>query len=286
MLLLSCEAAGDLRRPSISLRHLSVEYGIRYRVRTSTGFAEGDFVVVSLRGDDLTLSEPFCLAGDILLAALPASPSASDIDKVVRQLVEMMTALSLPSSKAVAGLWAELWLMSLAASRDVAVAAWHGDTTDRFDFAFDTHFVEVKATEREERIHEFSYEQLRRSELPVRVASLRLRRAQNGTSIADLVNALQAGLSQQMRAKVLRNVFSAVGSAISETAEIRFDQSFAEANLRCIAADHVPVVVIPAGSPISAVRFRVNLGDSFLAANLMRTLARDALVDVQPMPGV
>lgn len=270
VLLLSCASSVGFRRPPISLQHLTVEFGIRFRVRAPSAVVEDDFVVVSLRGDDIGLAEAFCLAGDALVAALPKAPSASDIERVVREFVEVLSALSLPSARAVAGLWAELWLMAVATDHEAAVAAWHADPTDRFDFSFPGHFVEVKATEREERSHEFSYEQLRRSEAPVKVASLRLRRAQGGKSVADLVATLQEGLNAELRMKLVKNVFGAIGSAVSEASEIRFDEGFAELNLRVIAADRVPVVVIPDASPISAVRFRVKLDDSSLTADLQR----------------
>jgi Putative PD-(D/E)XK family member, (DUF4420) len=277
VLLLSCATLVGLKRPPISLQHLTIEFGVRYRVRTLSGVVEDDFIVVSLRGDDLEFAEAFCLAGDALVAALPDAPSASDVEKVVRNFVEVLSALSLPSTRTVAGVWAELWLISMAADRQAAVAAWHLDTTDRFDFSFPSHFVEVKATEREERLHEFSYEQLRRSDLPIRVVSLRLRRAQGGTSVTDLVASLNASLSAHLRAKLVRNVFSAVGSAVSEASDIRFDETFAEANLRAIAAERVPVVVIPAASPITAVRFRVNIDDSSLVADLLKPTAHAVL---------
>lgn len=167
--------------------------------------------------------------------------------------------------------------MSVASDPQAAVAAWHRDPTDRFDFSFAGHFVEVKATEREERSHDFSFEQLRRSEAPVKIATLRLRRAQGGKSVADLVAALQDGLNTELRTKLVKNVFGAIGSAVSEASEIRFDDAFAEANLRAIAADRVPVVEIPEGSPISAVRFKVNLDDSSLTAHLETLAAGTAL---------
>lgn len=277
ILLLSCASSAGLKRPPISLQHLTIEFGICFRVRASSGVVEDDFVVVSLRGDDLGLAEAFCLAADALLAALPEAPSASDIERVVREFVEVMSALSLPSSRAVAGLWAELWLMSVASDPQAAVAAWHRDPTDRFDFSFADHFVEVKATEREERSHDFSFEQLRRSEAPVKIATLRLRRAQGGKSVADLVATLQSGLNTELRTKLVKNVFGAIGSAVSESSEIRFDDTFAKANLRAIAADRIPVPDIPAGSPISAVRFRVNLDDSSLITYMETLAANEAL---------
>lgn len=278
VLLLSCASSAGLKRPPISLKHLTVEFGIRFRVRAPTGVVEDDFVVVSLRGDDLGLAEAFCLAADALIATLPKTPSASDIEKAVREFVEVLSALSLPSARAVSGLWAELWLMSVASDPQAAVAAWHRDPTDRFDFSFADHFVEVKATEREERSHDFSFEQLRMSEAPVNIVTLRLRRAQGGKSVADLVAALQNGMNIELRTKLIKNVFGAIGSAVSEASEIRFDDAFAEANLRVIAADRVPVVEIPEGSPISAIRFRVNLDDSSLAAHL-ETLAANAALE-------
>lgn len=268
VLLLSCASSGVLKRPPIKLQHMTVEFGISFRVRAPFGIVEDDFVVVSLRGDDLGLAEAFCLAADALVAALPEAPTESDIQNAVREFVEVLSTLSLPSSRSVAGLWAELWLMSVASNPPAAVAAWHRDPTERFDFSFADHFVEVKATEREERIHDFSYEQLRRNEAPVKVASLRLRRVQSGKSVADLVAMLQQCLSAELRMKLVRNVFEAIGSTVSEASEIRFDERFAESNLRIIAADRVPAVVIPDGSPIAAVRFRVNLDDASLTADL------------------
>jgi len=278
VLLLSCASSAGLKRPPISLQHLTVEFGIRFRVCAPAGVVEDDFVVVSLRDNDLGLVEAFCLAADALIAALPETPSALDIEKAVREFVEVLSVLSLPSSRAIAGLWAELWLMSVASDPQAAVAAWHRDPTDRFDFSFAGHFVEVKATEREERSHDFSYEQLRRSEAPVKVASLKLRRAQSGKSVADLVAVLQVGLSAELRTKLVKNVFGAIGSAVSEASEIRFDEAFAESNLRVIAADQVPVVAIPDGSPITAVRFRVKLDDSSLSSDLQRPAIQLALL--------
>lgn len=277
VLLLSCASSVGLKRPPIRLQHLTVEFGIRFRVRAPVGVVEDDFVVVSLRDDDLGLAEAFCLAADALLAALPGAPSAAEIEKAVREFVEILSVLSLPSTRAVAGLWAELWLMSVAADPHAAVAAWHSDPTDRFDFSFSGHFVEVKATEREERSHDFSYEQLRLGEAPILIASLRLRHAQKGKSVSDLVSGLQAGLSAELRTKLVRNVFGAIGCAVSEAAEIRFDETFASANLRVIAAERVPAVVIPEGSPISSVRFRVNLDDSSLRPHMLKPVAHLAL---------
>lgn len=272
LLLLACNDVVK-PRPPVVLRHLRVEFGVRYRVRTDTDIVDGVFTTISLRTPEKSLFEPFCLAGEVLVASLPLQASAKDIDQTVTRFVEMLSAIALPPQRAIAGLWAELWLISKDRNIETAITGWHTDSTDRFDFAFEKHFVEVKATEAAERVHEFAYEQLRDVKNSVRVASLKLRRAANGASISDLVDEIQAALSPLQREKLLRNVFQAIGSEITEADDIRFDPNFAEVNLRVIDAQSIPTVVIPEGSQISGVRFRVNLD----SAKMVGTLATCAL---------
>jgi hypothetical protein len=276
-LLLSYSFSASLQRPPIRLQHLTIEFGIRCRVRAGAKVKEGYFVVISLRNPGTDLTELFCIAAEALISSLPPAPTLAEIERVVRQFVELMTALSLPSSRAIAGLWAELWLISVAENPEAAAIAWHETSTDRFDFAFPEHLVEVKATEREERNHEFSYDQISGVGVPINIASLRIRRIRNGKSIPDLIDTLSAVLSAAMREKVVRNVFNAIGSGLSDASEIRFDEAFARQNLRSISAVRIPVPEIPDGSPISAVRFRVNLSDASLAPYLVQPVASAAL---------
>jgi hypothetical protein len=264
-------------RPPIGLQHLVVEFNIHYRILVEPVVLEDRFVVISLRDDDLALSELFCVAAEALVATLPELPTPTDIEEAVRSFVELLSALTVPSPRAVAGLWGELWLLSVAEHPSEAVSAWHRDATDRLDFSFPTHAVEVKATEREERAHEFSYEQLRGVGDHLRVASLKLRRAEGGKSIPDLIAEIQPELPPLLRAKLVKNVFGALGDALSEASHIRFDPKFAEANLRLIAGEDVPVVAIPPGSAISGVRFRVNFDDSSVKHRLRRVRPGQAL---------
>ena len=268
ILLLSCIGKQLLHRPPLGLQHLRVEYGIRYRVRTSSEVVDDVFTVISLRDDNQDLIEPFCLAGQFLIDSLPQKPTVAEVDRVIGDLIELLTVVLRPSGRAVSGLWAELWLISCAVQRDHAVEAWHFYPVDRFDFSFNTHFVEVKSTELNERAHEFAYDQIRNTKLPVQVVSLKLRRTQNGASISELLENIQLGLSPRLRVKLIRNVFGAVGDSIAEADEIRFDLDYAESNLRLINAESVPAVSIPPGSPISSVRFRVNLDDSSITKAL------------------
>jgi hypothetical protein len=269
-LLLLAFVGNAVLRPPVVLRHLSIEYGARYRIHTGSKDIDGIFVAISLRTHDTSLYEAFCLAGETLIASLPPSPSDSDIDNAVNHLVELLSAISVPSTRAIAGLWAELWLILKATDVASALQSWHNDATDRFDFTFDTHNVEIKATEKADRTHEFSLEQIRGATKPTRIASVKLQRNANGVSVADLVENIAAKLPPSGRSKLVRNVFKSIGEGVIESDEIRFDEKFAETHLRLIPAELVPAVAIPDGAPISSVRFRVNLDDASINASLVK----------------
>ena len=100
LLLLSC--AGLTRpRPSIVLRYLRVEFGVHYRVSAGTTVVDGVFTVISLRAFEKNLFEPFCIAGEALIASLPQQPSTEDIDQTITRFVEMLAAIARPPQRAV-----------------------------------------------------------------------------------------------------------------------------------------------------------------------------------------
>lgn len=76
--------------------------------------------------------------------------------------------------------------MHLAVSPEKFVDAWHLRATDGFDFAFPDKRIEVKATERPSREHDFSLKQVRSGRETDFVASITLARSSAGLSALDL----------------------------------------------------------------------------------------------------
>lgn len=58
------------------------------------------------------------------------------------------------------GLWAELFVISIASNPEYLLKAWHSSLNDVYDFNDGIDKIEVKSTSKSHRIHKFSYDQL------------------------------------------------------------------------------------------------------------------------------
>lgn len=230
---------------------------------------EDQFAVVSCQAAEPELHQIFirCLAA--AAEQLPTQADTADLQRCVQSLLDLFRALGRPSGGEVAGLWAELFVMSR--SRDVvnALRAWHADQFERFDFSWPTGCIEVKATVQEERQHEFALEQLRS---PVGgngyVVSVLLQPLNGGVGVIDLAQAIERAVAVEpvLRLKLWENIAAALGSDFSERLDRRFDSSYAARNLAVYAMADVPAPEQPIDPRITAVRFRADL--SGLASSL------------------
>lgn len=182
-------------------------------------------------------------------------------DEVVDALLELFRKLSPPADRSVTGLWGELALIQLAASPAEFVDAWHLRTTDGFDFAFEDQRIEVKATERPSREHEFSLKQVRSGRETDLVASVILSRSSAGLSALDLTRLISERLDAARQGKLWRLVIETLGEDAEADGEQRFDLTSASETLAFVRAVDVPAPEISAGATpyVTDVRFRSNI---------------------------
>jgi hypothetical protein len=263
----------------VVLKHLQVEYDIPYRIETDGSVVEGRFSVIRTQSETPELHEFFCRTMEGLVGSLPLTPSYEQVDGAIRTAIELFRALSRPARKSVAGIWAELLVIAEAEDVSGAVRAWHSNPFEKFDFSFPSHKVEVKASEKESREHEFGLEQLGDlGATPVSVLSIKMRMASGGVSVTELVREINSKLALPvLRDKLLSNVCDALGADFVDCADYRFDRQFAIANMRRLPAKKVPRVSVPTGAAITSVRFNVDIGLTPGEATLERPSPSDAL---------
>lgn len=248
--------------PAIELKNLSVQFHSTCRVRTATGVLEDQFAVASCQASAPELHEVFirCLAA--AAEQLPNRADTSDLQRCVQSLLDLFRSLSRPNGRQVAGLWAELFVMSVSKDAVTSLRAWHADPLERFDFSWATGCLEVKATVKEEREHEFALEQLRS---PIggtgHVVSVLLRPLSGGVGVIDLANVVERAVSAEpaLRQKLWENIAAALGSDFSERLDRRFDPSYAERSLVVYAMTDIPAPEQPSDPRITGVRFRADL---------------------------
>lgn len=170
--------------------------------------------------------------------------------------------MSQPSGRAVIGLWAELFVIARSSNVPAALSAWRGGPLDRFDFSWPDKCLEVKATSKAIRAHEFALEQLR---APIGglgcVASLLLQPLGGGIGVMDLAKDIEAAVpgTALLRQKLWENIGSALGSDFSQKLDARFDISYAERNFCLYAMADVPAPATPLDSRVTSIRFQSDL---------------------------
>lgn len=258
--------------PAIELKNVSVQFHTTCRVTAAGSMLEDQFAVVTCDANVSELHELFVRCVAAAVQQLPLKASTSDLHRCVQSLLDLFRALARPSSKEVTGLWAELFVIFRRRSVAQALAAWHADQFERFDFSWALGCLEVKASVKEFRQHDFALEQLAS---PIGgmgyVASVLLQPLSGGLSIVDLANEIDRIVASEpaLRQKLWENVAAALGSDFSDKLDRRFDASYAERSLIVYSMSDIPAPSQPSDPRITAVRFRVDLTsvDSSLAGN-------------------
>ncbi|QEK90879.1 PD-(D/E)XK motif protein [Achromobacter insolitus] len=248
--------------PGVSLKHLSVQYHATCRILSSTGCIEGQFALIMCHPAEPELYELFVRCVGAAVQQLPDVARTQEIEACVRSLLSLFRAMSAPGGRELAGLWAELFVITLAADAASAVRAWHSDAFERFDFSWPDVVLEVKATQDPLRVHEFSLEQLS-PPLSGRgvVASLLVQPLTNGLGVMDLANRIDARLhgENNLRQRLWSNIATALGNEFGQKLDRRFDVSFAERQVAVFEMEDIPAPCLTQDPRVSSVRFRSDL---------------------------
>lgn len=250
--------------PSIELKHLSAQFHNTCRVTTSIGTVEDQFAVVSCDATVAELYELFVRCFAALVEQLPVTAGTSQIRASIQELLDLFRTLSRPNAREITGLWAELFVVAKSANKLSALNAWRGSQFERFDFSWPEGCLEVKATVKESRQHEFALEQL---QVPIGgrgfVVSLLLQPMSGGLGVMDLARSIESALpdNPMLKKKLWENIALALGSDFSSSLDRRFDASYAERQLAIFAMNDIPALSQPTNPRITGVRFRADISD-------------------------
>lgn len=250
---------------------------------------EGVFGVVQFRPDDDTLVEAYLDVVAALVRLLGDNPQPGEVSTSMRRLVALFES-NAAMRGSVLGLWAEILAMIESSDPAALVDAWHAHVDARFDFSAPGSRLEVKATTRDVRVHQFSLPQLQPvAGSVITVLSIMTTETHAGTSIGQLVTRLEHLLAgdpaRQM--KLHEQVADVLGADWPNHLEHRFDEQQARESALLLPAGEIPRVV--ADDPaILEVRLKVDCTDvkpdaapGGLAALISSTLVAEAAAEAQ-----
>ena len=179
---------------------------------------------------------------------------------VLKEALSLFRLVSKPPRIEIQGLWAELFIITIAMNPVKMINDWHVSNSDLWDFHSADRIVEVKSTTGRSRIHFFQNDQLL---LPTEikesvVASLMLTRTDDGVNIWNLIQDINRRVDAEHSGKVRKLVHDLLGTGIAQSEKIKFDVGEALEGLRFYSIDAIPSFErnnLP--SEISDVRFQV-----------------------------
>ena len=260
-LLLSVE--GSVWPAPVVLENLSVRYNLRCEILGNAAGSEVEhFTVVSCVPGDPLLTEYFLRISAIVLDAIGAEPTVAELQAVIDRLVELLRALTLPPTRTIFGLWAELYLMSRSRDTVRMASAWHQMPGDLYDFAVADQRLEVKASGSNTRRHHFTLEQLvPPNHVQLLIASVIIERTSGGSSVMDLVDLIRTRLVgvPKLALEVEQIAANTLGADWRLGHLDQFDIHAAESSLRFMSADTVPRVSTDIPPEVTEVRFVVDV---------------------------
>lgn len=247
----------------VALEHISVRYNVLCEITKVGGASrQGRFIVVRCENHENDLVEYFLRTMEVHIPSLGATPSCSQVVDMVEKLIELFRALSQPSKQSIQGLWAELLIISESAEPSLLLRSWHFSPDDRYDFAFERQYVEIKSTSESARIHHFSLEQLNPpAGTAALVVSLFVERSADGFTVLDLMGKIRAEIKgdASLLAHLHRNVALTLASDWRQSTSFKFDQHLAKNSIRIYDVDSIPSVGWPVPLDVSEVKFKANL---------------------------
>jgi len=247
---------------AIRLQSIEVQFAVLCRVSMPDGqSSEQRLSVVRCISTDAEVQHYFLKVAETIVQLIGPSPAFAKITEVLRRVVELFRRLDRPRAREIAGLYGELLFISW--SRDVAesLRAWRRDATDQFDFSASEVRIDVKATCRRSRIHNFSIDQCRPPPGTIGVIASILLEQGAGASISDLIGRIESRImcNPELVMKLHEGVSEALGASLADGLRSRFDDKVAKHSLKLFFSEDIPA---PQGSipvAVSEVRFKSDL---------------------------
>jgi Putative PD-(D/E)XK family member, (DUF4420) len=209
------------------------------------------------------VDDVFASVTEALIALMSPEPSVAEFASAVDKIVDLFQKLRTPAQRPLIGLVGELCLVLSARDSAAAVRAWRTDPEERFDFVVGNLRLDAKASSGGRTTHGVSFEQANPPPgTHGMFATLSINPAGGGTSIGELISAIEVKLAKDHRAiaRMWSVVAGTVGESLPSALGWRFDLNAAESSLRLYDGTHIPAIRPPVPQGVSGIRFMSDFG--------------------------
>ena len=251
-----------LSQKNIRLKYLELTHNLECKISENNKTQFQNFTVIVFRSNQEHLQHYFLGIAETLIKSLSAKPTQQEVFQTFKNFVEIFRTLSETPTKTLQGLWAEIFLIDTGNEPTTLLNYWHNIPEEKFDFNADTEKLEIKSSSTLERIHIFASEQLNPpADKQVLIASLFVKQATHGTSIAQLANSIQQKITDNDLAEKLFTIISkTLGNTVEQSIKIKFDYDLAKNSLRFYRHQDIhKIEKVHIPNKVSEVRYKSDL---------------------------
>ena len=246
------------------LNKLEIKFNVNCQVRDINTGKElnAPFTIIKQINGNSRMHDYFLRVVDGIISELRNDLSLVRLNSEIDYLFKLFSSPKKVDEKMILGLWGELLFILASDDLENAVAAWHVDKDNLFDFAFEDYCTEVKTTRKKSRSHYFNNNQLKKyRRLKVKVASIMTEKVSLGKSVLDLWNDINDKCSSfKSRRKVSRIIAETINQDLDSLSQKKYNYNMGISTFETFNAEDIPHITkecIPPG--ISEVRVQVNL---------------------------
>ena len=221
-----------------------------------------NYTVIQFFDSDNDVQIYFLHVCSIIIRRLGNYPSLNNTYASIKYLLELFSKILSPAKNSIQGIWTELFLIDLSSDVDYMINAWHVQKNDRFDFNDGNTKLEVKSTNKSERIHRFSFHQLKPNKNSgLFIASVMVMESGLGISIFDLIKSIESKTTNsKCIEKLYEIVFETLGNLTTKILSVKYDKLYSVDKVQYFNFKDIPVIdkeCIPAN--ITNIKFDINL---------------------------
>ncbi len=253
------------RLTNLRLSNLQLVPGLTCVVRSRNTEARGRFTVARCMLTDRESTDLFVRVVVAVASELKERSPPEELATIIQRLAALFALAQQTNDLSIQGLWAELLVILDASDIGSAVAGWHLDPSDKYDFSSEDQRIDVKSTSRPSRVHHVDLDQIRPpGQSCAWLISYLVRRQGGGTTPQELVDSIRDRLTGDIdrRLEFDRKLIMATGREISRLGEIAFDLNYSRSKRRTYEASQLPCIALPVPDEVSSVRFQLDLSNT------------------------
>lgn len=251
----------DINMPAIKTDKIKVEFSKKYKLLITKNTEEKIYNSILCLSSDLEDSKTFIVVMESILANIRGEITIQLLREMFQALVNLFSVkVEQDVLSARRGLWAELFFMQQNEGFLFWAPLWHSEPTRTFDFSANGLRTEIKSTIRQERIHEFSHQQLISiADERIIVVSYLLQEDDSGTSLQTLIDAAKAALKGTQYYIKLERAIRVVGMGEMSEQGPKFNGSYVTQNAGWFKSTDIPRFPINEPSGVSGTHYQSDL---------------------------